>query len=350
MKRLAAALATIAVTLSAQSGRAQQPAPSSWAVHAINNYQVAAERDLPDGKQLRVEARRLLPPRRDDATADGRLLPWRLLGGRDERRLASAAAAVDGDGLERRERGVSAWRAWRQAPAAVEDALCALRYIVGSGQDVEHRRHAGSWSPANRRAAICRSTQRMIPGERRARPPMRWRDTRTAGLPLAINWFGVTDVYDVIEGPNRANAAMTWFGSLPNREEIAQACVTADLCARRPATDPHRPRRRGSRGALSARRALAHEALAKVGVANQLLTIPKGGHGSLYARRAHDDLRDRPRVPREARAVTEEITVRPAGREAVTRPSGIDRSPAPRCGLPRWPRRSATGRAACPRP
>ena len=27
----------------------------------------------------------------------------------------------------------------------------------------------------------------------------------------AINWFGVTDVNDVIDGPNRANAAMTWL-------------------------------------------------------------------------------------------------------------------------------------------
>jgi acetyl esterase/lipase len=38
----------------------------------------------------------------------------------------------------------------------------------------------------------------------------------------AINWFGITDVGDVIDGPNRANAAMTWFGSLPNREEVAK--------------------------------------------------------------------------------------------------------------------------------
>ena len=42
MKRLAAALAAIAVALSAQSGRAQQPSPSSWAVHAINNYELYA--------------------------------------------------------------------------------------------------------------------------------------------------------------------------------------------------------------------------------------------------------------------------------------------------------------------
>ena len=36
-----------------------------------------------------------------------------------------------------------------------------------------------------------------------------------------INWFGISDVPDVIDGPHRANAAVRWFGSLPNRMEIA---------------------------------------------------------------------------------------------------------------------------------
>jgi len=38
----------------------------------------------------------------------------------------------------------------------------------------------------------------------------------------AINWFGITDVADVIDGPNVANLAVTWFGSLPNKDDIAR--------------------------------------------------------------------------------------------------------------------------------
>ena len=37
-----------------------------------------------------------------------------------------------------------------------------------------------------------------------------------------INWFGIYDVADVIDGPNRRAAAVRWFGSLPNRMEIAK--------------------------------------------------------------------------------------------------------------------------------
>jgi dipeptidyl aminopeptidase/acylaminoacyl peptidase len=95
----------------------------------------------------------------------------------------------------------------------------------------------------------------------------------------AINWFGVTDVNDVIDGPNRANAAMTWLGGLPNRAEIATRVspltyvraglppiLTIHGDADRVVPYPHGVR--------------LHEALAKVGVANQLVTIPGGGHGN----------------------------------------------------------------------
>ena len=37
-----------------------------------------------------------------------------------------------------------------------------------------------------------------------------------------INWFGITDVADVIDGPHTANLAVTWLGSLPNKDEIAK--------------------------------------------------------------------------------------------------------------------------------
>ena len=95
----------------------------------------------------------------------------------------------------------------------------------------------------------------------------------------AINWFGVTDVYDVIEGPNRANAAMTWFGSLPNREEIAER--VSPLTYVRAGLPPILTIHGDADRVVPYQHAVRlHDALTKAGVPNQLLTIPGGGHGN----------------------------------------------------------------------
>ena len=47
-------------------------------------------------------------------------------------------------------------------------------------------------------------------------------NTPVPKVAAAINWFGITDVADVIDGPNKANLAVTWLGSLPNKDEIAK--------------------------------------------------------------------------------------------------------------------------------
>ncbi len=37
-----------------------------------------------------------------------------------------------------------------------------------------------------------------------------------------INWYGITDVGDLLEGPNMRKYAVGWLGSLPNSDEIAK--------------------------------------------------------------------------------------------------------------------------------
>ncbi len=37
-----------------------------------------------------------------------------------------------------------------------------------------------------------------------------------------VNWFGITDVAELIDGPNAKHYAMEWFGSMSNREELAR--------------------------------------------------------------------------------------------------------------------------------
>jgi dipeptidyl aminopeptidase/acylaminoacyl peptidase len=95
----------------------------------------------------------------------------------------------------------------------------------------------------------------------------------------AINWFGITDVNDVIDGPNRANAAITWFGSLPNREEIARR--VSPLTYVRTGLPPILTIHGDADRVVPYQHAVRlHEALSKVDVPNRLVTIPGGGHGN----------------------------------------------------------------------
>src|SRR4051794_34046103 len=46
-----------------------------------------------------------------------------------------------------------------------------------------------------------------------------------AGLPKGaaiVNWYGITDVADLLDGRNRKTYAVAWLGSAPDREEIAK--------------------------------------------------------------------------------------------------------------------------------
>ena len=38
----------------------------------------------------------------------------------------------------------------------------------------------------------------------------------------AVNWFGITDVNDLLDGPNMRAYAVGWMGSMPNRDEVAK--------------------------------------------------------------------------------------------------------------------------------
>jgi dipeptidyl aminopeptidase/acylaminoacyl peptidase len=91
-----------------------------------------------------------------------------------------------------------------------------------------------------------------------------------------VSWYGVTDLVEMMDSP----AARTWLGSNPDREQLAKRIspltyVRAGLPPMfllHSVTDPIAPYSQSVR---------LHEALDKVGVANELLTIPGGSHGYL---------------------------------------------------------------------
>ncbi len=163
------------------------------------------------------------------------------------------------------------------APAAVEDCLCALRYLAAQAKTymIDVNRIVVTGESAGGHLSL---TSAMIPES----AGLDRQCAGTAAVPkpaAAINWFGITDVYDVIEGPNRANAAMTWFGSLPNREEIAKR--VSPLTYVRAGLPPILSIHGDADRVVPYQHAVRlHDALTKAGVPNQLITIPGGGHGN----------------------------------------------------------------------
>ena len=165
------------------------------------------------------------------------------------------------------------------APAAVEDCLCALRYVAAQAKmyNIDVNRLVVTGESAGGHLAL---TTGMIPESAGL-------DRECAGAPLPkvaaiINWYGITDVGDVIDGPHRANLAAQWLGSLPNRDEVARR--VSPLIYVRAGLPPILTIHGDSDQLVPYQEAVRlHEALSKVGVPNQLLTIPGGKHGGYTA-------------------------------------------------------------------
>ena len=100
-------------------------------------------------------------------------------------------------------------------------------------------------------------------------------DLRVAAV---INWYGISDLPDLLEGQNTRGYAVQWFGGLSNRDEVADAVsplthvrsgLPAILSIHGDA-DPIVPYQQATR---------LHAKLEDAGVPNELHTVSGGGHG-----------------------------------------------------------------------
>jgi len=97
-----------------------------------------------------------------------------------------------------------------------------------------------------------------------------------------VNWYGITDVVDLLDGPNQKSYAVAWLGSMPNRNEIGKRVSPLEYVrTTQPPVitihgdaDPTVPYQHAIR---------LHAALEKAKVPNQLVTIPGGKHGGFPA-------------------------------------------------------------------
>lgn len=109
------------------------------------------------------------------------------------------------------------------APAAVEDCLCALKWAVAHASEyhLDPSKIVTSGDSAGGHLALMSGVTPDSAGLDRECPS----SDASVGLPKVaaiVNWYGITDVVDLLDGPNRKPYAVAWLGSATNREEIAR--------------------------------------------------------------------------------------------------------------------------------
>ena len=156
-----------------------------------------------------------------------------------------------------------------------EDCLCALRWVYKNAKqyNFDTSRLVTTGHSAGGHLAL---TTGMVPAsaelDRQCPGP---EQLRVAAI---INWFGITDVADVIDGPNTKSYAVRWFAAMPGRREVARR--VSPLTYVRPGLPPIITVHGDADPTVPYAHAVQlHEALNTAKVSNELITIKGGKHG-----------------------------------------------------------------------
>jgi acetyl esterase/lipase len=161
------------------------------------------------------------------------------------------------------------------APAAVEDCRCALRWAVRNAKqyNIDTDRIVLTSHSAGGHLSLITG---MLPEGTGL--DNNCDGTEKLRVAAIINWYGISDVTDLVQGRNRKNYAVMWIGSQPDPLTIAKRVspltyVRAGLplvLSIHGDADPVVPYEQSTR---------LHQALTAAGVPNELVTIKGGGHG-----------------------------------------------------------------------
>jgi acetyl esterase/lipase len=174
------------------------------------------------------------------------------------------------------------------APAAVEDSRCALRWVYKNAKqyNFDVRKIVTTGSSAGGHLALITA---MLPpsagfdntcagdrsGGSNAPGPNNTEELKVAAV---VDWYGISDVNELLGGPNMKSYAVAWLGAMLNREEIARQVspITHARAGIPPIisvhgdADPTVPYSQKQR---------LHQTLDRIGVAHELVTVAGGGHG-----------------------------------------------------------------------
>ncbi len=164
------------------------------------------------------------------------------------------------------------------APAAVEDCRLALRWVFKNAKEYgfDTTKIIVTGGSAGGHLALMTG---MLDASDGFDMPTDWDYAGVQPKVAAIvNWFGITDVNDLLSGPDKQNYAVYWVGDQSDKETLARRVspVTYIRKGLPPIFSVH-----GEKDQLVpyAQAEKLHEGLTKAGVANQLLTILGGRHG-----------------------------------------------------------------------
>ncbi len=171
------------------------------------------------------------------------------------------------------------------APAAVEDCRCALRWATYNAKqyNLDASKFVLTGTSAGGHLALITGmlpAQTVFDRQCPTADSTRWAkatepETKVAAI---VNWFGITDVADLIDGANAKHYAIEWFGSMSNRQELARQ--VSPLNHVRAGGPPVITIHGDQDNVVPYNHAVQlHAALDKAGVPNQLVTIRGGKHG-----------------------------------------------------------------------
>ncbi|MQA28414.1 MAG: alpha/beta hydrolase fold domain-containing protein [Luteitalea sp.] len=261
---------------------AQLSPSADWATHAQNGYQVIA--NVTYMTATGYDSKLDVYKRRDTTAAQPTLVFYHgggWVGGSKEASFMSILPWLEMGwnvvNVEYRMARVA------PAPAAVEDATCALRFAVEKAKEygIDPNRIVVSGESSGGHLALAVG---MIPesaGFTRACAGGGFRGIETAVPKVAaiINWYGITDVTEMLGGANARSYAAQWLGASSDRDAVAKSVspltyVRSDLppiLSIQGDADPIVPYSQNVR--LS-------DALTKAGAKTELMTIAGGGHGN----------------------------------------------------------------------
>src|SRR5262249_2037444 len=118
------------------------------------------------------------------------------------------------------------------APAALEDTRCALRWVYRNAKqyNFDTTKIVTTGQSAGGHLALMTG---MLPGSSpfaNTGPGNRSGGASNAGaehiedlkVAAIVDWYGISDVNELLSGPNMKSYAVAWLGTLPNRDDLAK--------------------------------------------------------------------------------------------------------------------------------
>lgn len=161
------------------------------------------------------------------------------------------------------------------APAAVEDTRCALRWVLRNAKQYNFDTNKIVLTGQSAGGHLSLITGMLPNGTGLDNNCYGDEELKVAAI---INWYGISDVNDLIQSKNLKNYAVMWMGSQQNAAEIAKR--VSPLTYVRAGAPPILSIHGDSDSVVPYSHSVRlHEALDKVKSPNKLITIKGGDHG-----------------------------------------------------------------------